>query len=131
MSQDSRDVGAFYVAFEDKDEESFTSMKMSGRSVKAISIQALSSNYFVVLDTVGDVHLLSVSYSIQGVNNPGLMKRLTQTLKVLKLSVFHDASTGALSWFLLEILNLSTTIHNQAKFVLRSFDDLKMQTYYL
>lgn len=121
MSQDSRDVGAFYVAFEDKDEESFTSMKMSGRSVKAISIQALSSNYFVVLDTVGDVHLLSVSYSIQGVNNPGLMKRLTQTLKVLKLSVFHDASTGALSWFLLEILNLSTTIHNQTKIYFKKF----------
>ncbi|KAL7101764.1 hypothetical protein ACP275_08G075000 [Erythranthe tilingii] len=88
LRQDSRDVGAFYVAFEDnKDEERIR------RSVKAISIEPLSSNCFVVLDNVGDVHLLSLSYSVQGLNNRCLMKRSTQTMKVLKLSVFHDAST--------------------------------------
>ncbi|KAL9158499.1 hypothetical protein ABFS82_08G072900 [Erythranthe guttata] len=88
LRQDSRDVGAFYVPFEDnKDEERV------GRSVKAISIEALSSNCFVVLDNVGDVHLLSLSYSVQGLNNRCLMKRSTQTMKVVKLSVFHDAST--------------------------------------
>ncbi|KAL7141727.1 hypothetical protein ABFS83_08G072800 [Erythranthe nasuta] len=88
LRQDSRDVGAFYVAFEDNKDE-----KRIGRSVKAISIEALSSNCFVVLDNVGDVHLLSLSYSAQGLNNLWLMKRSTQTMKVVKLSVLHDAST--------------------------------------
>ncbi|KAK6150952.1 hypothetical protein DH2020_015884 [Rehmannia glutinosa] len=91
LRQDSKDVGAFFVAFEDKNVES--SISMTRRSVKAISIQALSANYFVVLDTIGDVHLLSLSCSVQGLDNPCLMKRLTQSMKVLKLAVFHDVST--------------------------------------
>ncbi|XP_020554869.1 uncharacterized protein LOC105177956 [Sesamum indicum] len=92
--QDSRDQGAFFMKFEDKDEGSSISMNMTGRSIKAISIQALSANYFVVLDSVGDVHLLCFSYSVQGFDKPCLMKRLSQTMKVLKLAVFHDVSTA-------------------------------------
>lgn len=95
-------MGAFFMAFEDRDVESSTSMKMTGRSVKAISIQALSSSCFVVLDTVGDVHLLCLSYSVQGLDKHCFMKRLTQTMKVLNLAVFHDVSTGMLSSFLLK-----------------------------
>ncbi|KAI3451745.1 hypothetical protein Pfo_008410 [Paulownia fortunei] len=95
LRQDSRDVGAFFVAFEGKDLERSMPVKMTGRSVKTISIQALSANYFVVLDNVGDVHLLCLSYSVQGLDNPCLMKKLTQTMKVLKLAVFHDVSTVA------------------------------------
>lgn len=94
LKQVSRDMGSFFVAFEDKDIESSMSMKRTGRSVKAISIQALSSSYFAVLDTVGDVHLLCLSYSLEGLDKPCFMKRLTQTMKVLKLAVFHDVSTG-------------------------------------
>ncbi|KAL6551856.1 hypothetical protein OROGR_008010 [Orobanche gracilis] len=92
LRQDSKDVGAFFVAFEDKDVENSMSMKMSRRSVKAISIQALSAHYYVVLDSTGDVHLLSVSYSLQGLDNPSLMKRLTLTMIVLKMAAFHDVS---------------------------------------
>ncbi|GFP84423.1 hypothetical protein PHJA_000586100 [Phtheirospermum japonicum] len=95
LRQDSKDVGAFFVAFEDsKDVESSLSMKMTRRSVKAIFIQALSANCFVVLDSVGDVHLLSLSYSAQGLDNRCLMKRLTFTMKVVKLAVFEDVSTA-------------------------------------
>ncbi|KAL6542247.1 hypothetical protein OROMI_023849 [Orobanche minor] len=92
LRQDSKDVGAFFVAFEVKDVENSMSMKMSRRSVKAISIQALSAHYYVVLDSTGDVHLLSLSYSLQGLDNPLLMKRLTLTMKVLKMAAFHDVS---------------------------------------
>ncbi|KAL6520093.1 hypothetical protein OROHE_017236 [Orobanche hederae] len=92
LRQGSKDVGAFFVAFEDKDVEDSMSMKMSRRSVKAISIQALSAHYYVVLDNTGDVHLLSLSYSLQGLDNSLLMKRLTLTMKVLKMAAFHDVS---------------------------------------
>ncbi|PIN08884.1 hypothetical protein CDL12_18538 [Handroanthus impetiginosus] len=93
VRQDSRDVGAFFVAFEAKDVQSSTSMKMTGRSVKAISIQALSACHFVVLDSVGDVHLLCLSYPVQGLDNACTVKRLSQTMKVQKLAIFHDVST--------------------------------------
>ncbi|KAK6125467.1 hypothetical protein DH2020_040800 [Rehmannia glutinosa] len=54
LRQDSKDVGAFFVAFEDKNVES--SISTTRRSVKAISIQALSANYFVVLDTLLEMY---------------------------------------------------------------------------
>ncbi|KAL0378088.1 UNVERIFIED_CONTAM: hypothetical protein Sradi_3114300 [Sesamum radiatum] len=104
------------MAFEDKDEESSISMNMSGRSVKAISIQALSANYFVVLDSIGDVHLLCLSYSVQGFDKPCLMKRLSQTMKVLKLAVFHDVSTdGSHTVHLMTVSNMDTSFDKTEK----------------
>ncbi|KAL3619010.1 hypothetical protein CASFOL_037238 [Castilleja foliolosa] len=92
LRQDSKDVGSFFVAFDDKDVESSISMNMTRKSVKAISIRALSANYFMVLDSVGDVHLF-LSYSAQELDNQHLLKRLNFTMKVVKLIVFEDVST--------------------------------------
>ncbi|KAL8474274.1 hypothetical protein ACS0TY_030922 [Phlomoides rotata] len=124
LKQVSRDIGSFFVAFEDKDIGNSISIKRTGRTVKAISIQALSSNYFAVLDTVGDVHLLCLSYSLDGLDRPCFMKRLTQTMKVLKLAVFHDISTvsqiiwmsdGCYSVHLMMVSDMNTSLDKTEK----------------
>ncbi|CAA0839591.1 Unknown protein [Striga hermonthica] len=93
LRQDSKDVGSFFVAFEDKAVGDSISMEKARRSIKAISVQALSMDHFVVLDSIGDVHLLSLSFRIQGVDEPRFMKRLNHTMKVQKLAVFEDESS--------------------------------------
>ncbi|GER42599.1 P450 reductase 2 [Striga asiatica] len=93
LRQDSKDVGSFFVAFEDKNVGDSISTEKARRSIKAISIQALSTEHFVVLDSIGNVHLLSLSFSIQGMNEPRFMKRLNRTMKVQKLAVFEDVSS--------------------------------------
>ncbi|KAL8473262.1 hypothetical protein ACS0TY_030192 [Phlomoides rotata] len=124
LKQVSRDIGSFFVAFEDKDIGNSISIKRTGRTVKAISIQALSSNYFAVLDTVGDVHHLCLSYSLEGLDRPCFMKRLTQTMKVLKLAVFHDISTvsqiiwmsdGCYSVHLMMVSDMNTSLDKTEK----------------
>lgn len=112
LRQDSKDVGAFFVAFENKDGDGSILMKTTRRSIKAISVQALSANNFVVLDSDGDVHLLCLSYSIQGLDSPCIVKRLTQMMKVVKLAIFHGVSTGAPTKFLLILEILVTTFIN-------------------
>ncbi|KAK4490587.1 hypothetical protein RD792_001271 [Penstemon davidsonii] len=84
LRQDTKDVGAFFVAFKDED---------SSMSLKAISIQALSANKFVILDSAGDIHLLCLSYSVNGLCSRSPMQLLPQTMKVVKLAAFHDFST--------------------------------------
>ncbi|CAI9766937.1 unnamed protein product [Fraxinus pennsylvanica] len=88
--KDSRDRGACFVAFKGDDIESSLSVKMHGKSAKAISIQALLANKFLILDSVGDLQLLCRSYSVYGLATFCHMKQLTQTMKVIKLVVLHD-----------------------------------------
>lgn len=92
-------MGAFFAAFEDG--VSSASIKIPDKSVKAISVQALSANKFLILDSLGKLHILCLSYSVQGLYSPCPMLRLTHSMKVVKLAVFHDVSTGTLlcySW---------------------------------
>ncbi|KAL2551823.1 uncharacterized protein Fot_05442 [Forsythia ovata] len=90
LRQDSRDSGALFVAFKGDDTESSLSVKMHGKSAKAISIEVMSANKFLILDSVGDLHLLCLSYSVRGLETPCHTKQLTQTMKVIKLAVLHD-----------------------------------------
>ncbi|CAA3022301.1 Hypothetical predicted protein [Olea europaea subsp. europaea] len=90
LRQDSRDSGACFVAFKRDDVESSISVKMHGKSAKATSMQALSADKFLILDSVGDLHLLCLSYSVRGLEAACHMKQLTQTMKVIKLAVLRD-----------------------------------------
>ncbi|MED6148330.1 hypothetical protein PIB30_052237 [Stylosanthes scabra] len=60
--------------------------------VKAISIQALSQRMFLILDSGGDVHLLSLSNSGIGVDITGCVRQLPHFMKVQNLAVLPDIS---------------------------------------
>ncbi|XP_073123520.1 uncharacterized protein [Henckelia pumila] len=92
LRQDSKDTGGVFVAFEDKDFNGSVSVKMPGKSVKAISVEALSANKFVILDSIGNLHVLCLSSSLHGLDTGCVMRQSTQTMKVLKMAVFHDVS---------------------------------------
>ncbi|KAK2986834.1 hypothetical protein RJ640_011059 [Escallonia rubra] len=92
VGQDSREAGCF-VAFKSKDVESFNSKKLPFKSAKAVSIQVLSPNKFLILDSVGDLHLLLLSSPVLGSEVLCHMKHLTLTMKVQKLAVLPDIST--------------------------------------
>ncbi|KAK3035239.1 hypothetical protein RJ639_033873 [Escallonia herrerae] len=94
VGQDSREAG-WFVAFKSKEVESFNSKKLPFKSAKAVSIQVLSPNKFLVLDSVGDLHLLLLSGPLLGSEVLCHMKHLTLTMKVQKLAVLPDISTRA------------------------------------
>ncbi|EPS59689.1 hypothetical protein M569_15117 [Genlisea aurea] len=95
LVQDSRSVRVVFVAFEEKDEEEPSiSTKTTRKSVvKAVSVHALSTCHFVVVDSVGDAHILCLSSSEQPSRSPFRMKRLPSTMKVQKTAVYHDATS--------------------------------------
>ena len=74
-------------------------------SVKAISIQALSPKKFVILDSVGELHLLYLSNSVTGSDSSYHMKQLPHIMEVQKLAVFPDVSISML-------LSLSLSLHD-------------------
>lgn len=82
-----QDTGACFVAFDNKEVAS------SKSATKAISIGTLSPNMFLVLDSVGDLHVLHLSNPILGSKITCYMRRLTHNMKVQKLAVFPDIST--------------------------------------
>lgn len=93
LRQDSREGGVCFVAFKNKGVKCFNSTKMSSKSAKAISIQLLSPNKFLILDSVGDLHLLCLSNPVPGSEIPCHMKRLTLPMKVQQLAILPDIST--------------------------------------
>ncbi|XP_073018595.1 uncharacterized protein [Primulina eburnea] len=95
LRQDSKDAGGVFVAFKDKDFNGSVSVNMPGKSLKAISVEALSVNKFVILDSIGNLHVLCLSSSLHGLDACCVMKQSIQTMKVLKMAVFHDVSAVA------------------------------------
>ena len=65
-------------------------------SVKATSIQALSQKNILVLDSAGNLHLLSFPNSVTGPDMTSHMRQLPQVLNVQKLAVLPDSSSGSL-----------------------------------
>ncbi|KZV16702.1 hypothetical protein F511_28490 [Dorcoceras hygrometricum] len=93
LRQDSKHTGGVFVAFGNEDFNGSVSVKMPGKSVKAISVEALSVTKFVILDSIGNLHVLCLSSSLHGLDTCCVMKQTTQTMKVLKMAVFNDVST--------------------------------------
>ncbi|XP_059450600.1 uncharacterized protein LOC132181410 isoform X2 [Corylus avellana] len=92
LRQDSSEGGACFVAFRSGEIGSSASTRKLQMSVKAISIQALSPKKFVILDSVGELHLLHLSNSVIGSDSSCHMKQLPHIMEVQKLAVFPDVS---------------------------------------
>ncbi|KAK9271869.1 hypothetical protein L1049_002234 [Liquidambar formosana] len=88
-----QDSGAYFVAFKSKEVECSKSTGLPLMSAKAISIHALSPNKLLILDSVGDLHLLHLSNPVLGSKITFHMRQLTQFMKVQKLAVLPDMST--------------------------------------
>ncbi|KAL9993651.1 hypothetical protein Hdeb2414_s1009g00972471 [Helianthus debilis subsp. tardiflorus] len=95
MRQSSQEGGVRFVPFKSKDFEDYKSSKVPlEMSIKAISIQFLGHNKFLILDSVGELYLLSLSPHVSGSESVHEMKKLTLTMKVQNLAVFPDDSTS-------------------------------------
>ncbi|KAH7554407.1 hypothetical protein JRO89_XS12G0195100 [Xanthoceras sorbifolium] len=86
--QDSSEGGACFVAL-----KSLKSTKMPMMSLKAISVQALSSKSFLILDSAGDLHILHLTNSVAGSNINGHIRQLPHIMNVQKLAVLPDVSS--------------------------------------
>ncbi|XP_039010418.1 uncharacterized protein LOC120139178 isoform X2 [Hibiscus syriacus] len=101
--QELAELGVLFVPFE-QEVKGLKSMNVPSISLKAISIQPLSSTRFLVLDTAGDLFILHVTDTALGSNATCYMRRLPHVMKVHKMAVFPDVSSSKLLYF---IFNLS------------------------
>uniref|UniRef100_A0A6N2KXK4 Uncharacterized protein n=1 Tax=Salix viminalis TaxID=40686 RepID=A0A6N2KXK4_SALVM len=85
--QDSGEGNACFVAFKREEIE-----VLKPTTSKAVSIQALSNKKFVILDSMGDLHILCLSAPVIGSNFMAHMRRLPHSMKVQKLAVLPDVS---------------------------------------
>nr|XP_043618560.1 uncharacterized protein LOC122590302 [Erigeron canadensis] len=95
MRQNSNEGGVRFVAFKSKEFEDQNSSKVPSMSLKAISIHFLAHNKFLILDSHGELYLLSLSNPNSGSGSTCDMKKLTLTMKVQNLAVLPDDSTRA------------------------------------
>ncbi|CAL5324857.1 unnamed protein product [Camellia sinensis] len=93
LRRDSKEGGSFFVAFKSKEVEGYKSTKVPLQSAKAISIQALSPNKFVILDSTGELQLLCLSNPVLVSEIRCHVKQLTTSMKVEKLAILPDIST--------------------------------------
>ncbi|KAJ8751703.1 hypothetical protein K2173_025871 [Erythroxylum novogranatense] len=91
--QYSVEGGACFVAFQRKEAESLKST-----IIKTISIQALSSKKFIILDSNGDLHILSVSIPIGGSNIASNMMQLHHSMSAQKMAVIPDVPSSKTFW---------------------------------
>ncbi|KAF5751615.1 hypothetical protein HS088_TW02G00630 [Tripterygium wilfordii] len=88
--QNSIEVGECFVTFTRKEEGNLQSMRAS---VKAVSVQALSSKKFIILDSTGDLHVLCLASHALGSNLNYHMRQLPHVVKVQKLAILPDISS--------------------------------------
>ncbi|KAL0549354.1 hypothetical protein IC582_013835 [Cucumis melo] len=89
LRQDSSE-GLYFVALKRRANEDLKSAKMM--SLKAISIQALSPKKILILDSVGDLHLLHLANAANGFDFSCNIRPLPHLMKVQMLTSFPDTS---------------------------------------
>lgn len=94
MKQDTEGDLSCFLAFNVMEVENYESAKIAVESAKAISIQAVSSKKFLVLDSAGVVHLVHLHNSVHGSDFSYNIEQLTRTMKVRKLAVLPGTCTG-------------------------------------
>ncbi|CAH9105617.1 unnamed protein product [Cuscuta europaea] len=114
LRQDSRGWGVSYFAFEQV--FNLESVKVPIKSVKAISIQALSASKFLILDSVGNLRIMFLASYAPGYKIHGHMKRLSLTLRVQRMAVLPDnsASTQAV-WLSDGLHSIHVMVLNEAE----------------
>lgn len=93
LRQESKEGGGCFVPFM---REEVDCKDVQLKTVKAISIQVLSPYKFLILDSVGDLHLLCLSNPVFGSEICRQMKKLILSMKVHNLAVLPDISTSML-----------------------------------
>ncbi|KAI7748996.1 hypothetical protein M8C21_009902 [Ambrosia artemisiifolia] len=95
MRQNSQEGGVRFVSFKGKELDDCKASKVPlEMSIKAISIQFLGHNKFLILNSVGELYLLSLSNYVSGSESVHEMKKLTLSMKVQNLAVLPDDSTS-------------------------------------
>ncbi|XP_043716414.1 uncharacterized protein LOC122664593 [Telopea speciosissima] len=92
VKQDSSECGTCFVSFKDPEVQSSKSTTLFSMPVKAAYIHALSPNKFLILDMVGDLHLLWLYNTVLGSEIKGHMRHLNHSMKVQMLAVLPDIS---------------------------------------
>lgn len=116
LRQDTKEYGACYLAFNVAERNSSKSTETPRHSAKAISIQALCPNKFLILDSTGDLYLLAPSNSKNGSESRPKMEKLTKTMKAQKLAAFSGTqsfwvSDGQYTVHMLNITDSETETH--------------------
>ncbi|XP_038706464.1 uncharacterized protein LOC120002007 isoform X1 [Tripterygium wilfordii] len=90
--QKSNELGACFITFTRKEVGNMQSMRASA---KAVSVQALFSKKFLVLDSTGDLHVLCLANPALGSNLylNSHMRQLPHAFKVQKLAILPDISS--------------------------------------
>ncbi|KAM5580992.1 hypothetical protein ABKV19_010282 [Rosa sericea] len=88
LKQDSCEDGVCFAAFKGKELE--TSKSRRRIPVKAISIDALSPNKLLILDSDGGLQLLHLSIPVIGSDITTFMQQLPNTMKVQKVAVLPE-----------------------------------------
>eukprot|EP01018_Ginkgo_biloba_P025616 Gb_39859 [translate_table: standard] len=96
-------VTSYFAPFKDASKEGSTLRQVSRKSVKAVSIHALCETKFVVLDSMGELHILNLQspiFAVEGQKeqNGGnaqesCLRHLNCTMKVNMLAVSPNASS--------------------------------------
>ncbi|XP_047323086.1 uncharacterized protein LOC124926821 [Impatiens glandulifera] len=95
LRQESSEAYISFVELKSKEVESNGSLKKTvTSSAKAISIQTLSSNKFLVLDSTGDLHMLCLPKSAHGSKLSCYVKPISYNIKVKKMAVLPDVTKG-------------------------------------
>ncbi|XP_050383754.1 uncharacterized protein LOC126800429 isoform X2 [Argentina anserina] len=88
LKQEPCEDGVYFVAFKGKELE--TSKPRRKILVKAISLEALSPNKFLILDSDGGLQLLHLSRPVMGSNITTFMQQLPNGMKVQKVAVLPE-----------------------------------------
>ncbi|KAK1357523.1 putative WD40/YVTN repeat-like-containing domain-containing protein [Heracleum sosnowskyi] len=94
LRQDSKEGCAGFVSFKE-DGDSFNSNELQKKTVKAINIEALSPNEFLVMDSAGRIHHLRLSNSVLGSEVSCCIDQLSLSIKVHKIAVLPGISSRA------------------------------------
>ncbi|PIA63544.1 hypothetical protein AQUCO_00201113v1 [Aquilegia coerulea] len=94
MKQESSAGGTFFVGFTNQAAQNQKSNMNQLFSVKAVSIHSLSQKKFLILDSVGELHLLDLYSMSPGSEIFGQMRRLSHIIKVQMLAVHPDIYTN-------------------------------------
>lgn len=97
--QDSKEGGACFVSFKGNG-DSYNSTELHMKPVKAITIEALSPNEFLIMDTVGHIHHLRLSNSILGSEVSCHVNQLSLSINVRKMAVLPGISSRALTFWI-------------------------------
>ncbi|KAF5181601.1 hypothetical protein FRX31_028810 [Thalictrum thalictroides] len=98
MKQESSAGGTFFVGFTIQEAQCQKSNTNQLFPVKAVSIHSLSQKKFLILDSVGELHLLDMYSMSPGSEISGRMRRLSHIMKVQMLAVHPDISRTQTFW---------------------------------